>query len=43
LRALGSLFSMINQAVRNVQQYNHTHGDFPMGIDQVKPFTITEN
>nr|CAB3240292.1 cytoplasmic dynein 1 heavy chain 1 [Phallusia mammillata] len=30
LRALSSLFSMISQGVRNIQQYNNTHSDFPM-------------
>ncbi|XP_023932000.1 cytoplasmic dynein 1 heavy chain 1-like, partial [Lingula anatina] len=30
LRALGSLFSMLNQATRNVLTYNHNHSDFPM-------------
>ena len=28
-RALSSLFSMLNQAVRNVLNYNHTHPGFP--------------
>ena len=32
LRALGSLFSMINQAVRNVFAYNQNHVDFPMQV-----------
>jgi len=43
LRALGSLFSMINQSVRNVQQYNHSHSDFPMSIDQVKMALLNKN
>ena len=30
LRALGSLFSMLNQMVRNILLYNHQHADFPM-------------
>jgi len=30
LRALGSLFSMLNQMVRNVLNYNQAHPDFPM-------------
>ena len=38
LRALGSLFSMINQSVRNVLNYNHSHADFPMPIDQVEKY-----
>ena len=32
LRALGTLFSMLNQAVRNVLTYNHNHADFPMSV-----------
>lgn len=32
LRALGSLFSMLNQSCRNVLNYNHTHPDFPMQV-----------
>ncbi|GAB6020623.1 Dynein heavy chain, cytoplasmic [Chamberlinius hualienensis] len=35
LRALGSLFSMLNQSIRNVLQYNHTHYDFPMTCEQL--------
>ena len=31
-RALNSLFSMINQSVRHVQQYNQQHSDFPMPV-----------
>ncbi len=37
-RALGSLFSMLNQSVRNVLNYNHTHPDFPMQSDQLERF-----
>ena len=32
LRALGSLFSMLKQAVRNVITYNQQHPDFPMEV-----------
>ena len=32
LRALGTLFSMINQSVRNVISYNASHPDFPMQV-----------
>lgn len=32
LRALSSLFSMINQGVRNVLSYNNSHVDFPMQV-----------
>ena len=38
LCALNALFSMINQAVRNVLNYNHTHPDFPMQPDQFERF-----
>ena len=30
LRALSSLFSMLNQSCRNILNYNHNHPDFPM-------------
>lgn len=32
LRALGSLFSMVCQIVRNVLNYNQMHPDFPMKV-----------
>ena len=32
LRALGTLFSMMNQAIRNVISYNNNHQDFPMSV-----------
>lgn len=35
LRALNSLFSMMNQGVRNILQYNHSHSDFPLPPEQV--------
>ena len=35
LRALGTLFSMVNQAVRNVLNYNNTHSDFPMQVSTI--------
>ncbi|XP_011314571.1 dynein heavy chain, cytoplasmic isoform X1 [Fopius arisanus] len=38
LRALSSLFSMLNQAVRNVLQYNHTHTDFPLPSEQLERY-----
>ncbi|XP_077870638.1 cytoplasmic dynein 1 heavy chain 1-like [Saccoglossus kowalevskii] len=38
LRALGSLFSMLNQAARNVLSYNHNHADFPMQSDQLERY-----
>ena len=37
-RALNALFSMLNQAVRNILNYNHTHPDFPMQPDQLERF-----
>ena len=33
LRALGSLFSMLNQSVRNAINYNNNHPDFPMQVN----------
>lgn len=38
LRALGSLFSMLNQASRNVINYNAAHADFPMQQDQLERY-----
>ena len=38
LRALGSLFSMLNQMVRNILLYNHQHADFPMQSDQMEQY-----
>ncbi|XP_040576126.1 dynein heavy chain, cytoplasmic [Lepeophtheirus salmonis] len=38
LRALSSLFSMLNQSVRNVLHYNHSHVDFPMQSDQLERY-----
>lgn len=38
LRALSSLFSMLNQAVRNVIQYNSSHPDFPMQQDALEKY-----
>ena len=32
LRALNSLFSLLNQGVRNVIAYNRNHCDFPMQV-----------
>lgn len=36
LRALVSLFSMLNQGVRNILAYNHNHADFPMPVSLIK-------
>ncbi|XP_048259760.1 cytoplasmic dynein 1 heavy chain 1-like isoform X2 [Haliotis rufescens] len=38
LRALNSLFSMLNQGVRNVLAYNHNHADFPMQAEQLEHY-----
>ncbi|TRY63473.1 hypothetical protein TCAL_02090 [Tigriopus californicus] len=37
-RALESLFSMINQSIRNVLTYNQTHNDFPLNSDQLEKY-----
>ena len=38
LRALSSLFSMLNQSVRNILLYNHQHADFHMSSDQLEQY-----
>ncbi|XP_037072682.1 LOW QUALITY PROTEIN: dynein heavy chain, cytoplasmic-like [Pollicipes pollicipes] len=38
LRALSSLFSMLNQACRNLLQYNAQHSDFPLTPDQLEAY-----
>ncbi|KAI4467240.1 dynein heavy chain [Holotrichia oblita] len=38
LRALSSLFSMLNQSVRNILQYNHSHTDFPLPNDDIERY-----
>lgn len=38
LRALSSLFSMLNQGVRNVLQYNHNHADFPLPSEELERY-----
>lgn len=38
LRCLGSLFSMLHQACRNVAQYNANHPDFPMQLEQLERY-----
>ncbi|XP_061071720.1 cytoplasmic dynein 1 heavy chain 1 isoform X1 [Conger conger] len=38
LRCMGSLFSMLHQACRNVALYNNNHPDFPMPIDQLERY-----
>lgn len=39
-RALSSLFSMLNQTVRDVLVYNLAHSDFPMKHDQIERFML---
>lgn len=36
LRPLNSLFSMLNQGIRNILKYNQTHQDFPMSQQQIE-------
>ncbi|EDW30258.1 GL17926 [Drosophila persimilis] len=38
LRALSSLFSMLNQAARNVLTFNSQHPDFPCSADQLEHY-----
>ncbi|XP_052274955.1 cytoplasmic dynein 1 heavy chain 1-like isoform X3 [Dreissena polymorpha] len=38
LRALNSLFSMLNQGVRNIITYNSSHSDFPMSQSQLESY-----
>lgn len=38
LRALSSLFSMLNQFARNVLNYNQQHSDFPISNDQLEQY-----
>uniref|UniRef100_A0A8C3ASK7 Cytoplasmic dynein 1 heavy chain 1 n=1 Tax=Cyclopterus lumpus TaxID=8103 RepID=A0A8C3ASK7_CYCLU len=38
LRCMGSLFSMLHQACRNVALYNNNHPDFPMPIEQLERY-----
>ncbi|CAM9594499.1 unnamed protein product [Lampetra planeri] len=38
LRCLGSLFSMLHQACRNVALYNANHPDFPMPADMLERY-----
>lgn len=38
LRALSSLFSMLNQFARNVLAYNQQHSDFPITSDQLEQY-----
>ncbi|XP_055612109.1 dynein heavy chain, cytoplasmic isoform X2 [Uranotaenia lowii] len=38
LRALSSLFSMLNQGARNVLNFNHQHPDFPVPPEQLEQY-----
>ncbi|XP_056446392.1 cytoplasmic dynein 1 heavy chain 1 [Gadus chalcogrammus] len=38
LRCMGSLFSMLHQACRNVALYNNNHPDFPMPNEQLERY-----
>ncbi|XP_033735277.1 cytoplasmic dynein 1 heavy chain 1-like isoform X2 [Pecten maximus] len=38
MRAVSSLFSLLNQGVRNVLTYNHNHSDFLMPQDQLEKY-----
>ncbi|XP_078728003.1 cytoplasmic dynein 1 heavy chain 1-like isoform X1 [Lampetra fluviatilis] len=38
LRCLGSLFSLLHQACRNVALYNANHPDFPMPFEQLEKY-----
>ena len=40
MRALNSLFSLINQGVRNILLYNQQHQDFPMTAQQVEQYVV---
>lgn len=39
LRCLGSLFSMLHQACRNIALYNANHPDFPMPNEQLELYS----
>ncbi|XP_065319190.1 dynein heavy chain, cytoplasmic-like isoform X2 [Gordionus sp. m RMFG-2023] len=39
LRALNSLFSLLNQGVRNIVNYQLAHPDFPMNMDAIERYT----
>lgn len=38
LRALNSLFSMLNQGVRNILEHNDSHSDFPFTNEQLEAY-----
>ncbi|KAH8923510.1 hypothetical protein BT69DRAFT_1319504 [Atractiella rhizophila] len=37
-RALTTLFSLLNKTVRNVLEYNTTHPDFPLQLEQIESY-----
>ncbi|KZT42722.1 dynein heavy chain [Sistotremastrum suecicum HHB10207 ss-3] len=38
IRALNTLFSLINKTVRNIVDYNVHHPDFPLGFDKIEQY-----
>jgi dynein heavy chain 1 len=38
IRALNTLFSLLNKACRNILEYNAQHSDFPLDVDQVQTY-----
>jgi dynein heavy chain 1 len=38
IRALNTLFSLINKTVRNVVEYDHQHTDFPLPRDRIEQY-----
>ncbi|TPX53424.1 hypothetical protein SeMB42_g00788 [Synchytrium endobioticum] len=40
VRALTSLFSLINKTARNITEYNANHPDFPMGLDHLESYVM---
>jgi dynein cytoplasmic 1 heavy chain len=38
IRALNTLFSLLNKACRNILEYNAQHSDFPMDAEQVQTY-----
>jgi dynein heavy chain 1 len=38
VRALNTLFSLLNKTVRNVLDYDAQHADFPLGVDRVERY-----
>ncbi|KAJ3101821.1 hypothetical protein HDU97_001047 [Phlyctochytrium planicorne] len=38
IRVLGTVFSLLNKAIRNILEYNSNHPDFPMPVEQVEKY-----